>query len=510
MDRKAFILSLASGILLFISFPKYEFQYLIWVAVIPLLCALKGKSLSEAFFIGLTTGLVYNIGIIYWVSFVVVHYGYLPLYLGISIMVLLALYLSLYVSLFSVALVYFRKRGVREIYAAPLVWTVLEFVKSHFLTGFPWENLAYSQYDITLLIQITDVTGIYGITFLIVLVNCIIYDVLIKSRRGTILTEVTSGILVVLLVMGYGVYRIEDVQNLLKDISPVNVSLIQGNIDQSVKWDPQYQSDTLRIYRELSLKASKTKPRLIVWPETAAPFYFQNIDEMHRNILDIARHTGSYLLFGSPSYVSDKERYFFKNSAYMVSPEGDVIGRYDKMHLVPFGEYVPLKRLLFFVEKLVVGAGDFITGEDINPVVMDGKKIGILICYEAIFPAISAEFGKKGSMLLVNVTNDAWYGRTSAPYQHLTMAAFRAVENRSYLIRAANTGISAIIDPRGKITSRTELFERSVLNGRVKLLQCSTFYGTYGNVFIYICIVLVVFVFLFSLKRRVRDDRDYL
>ncbi len=510
MNRKAFILSLASGILLFLSFPKYEFHYLIWISIVPLLYALREKNFSEAFFIGLTAGLVYNIGVIYWVSFVIVHYGYLPLYVGISTMVLLALYLSLYVSIFSVTVVYFSRRGIREIYSAPIVWAILEYIKSHLLTGFPWENLAYSQYGIKLLIQISDITGIYGITFLIVFINCIVYDLLVTGSRGKILPELVSGIIIVALIGGYGVYRIESVQDSLKDAKTVNVSLIQGNIDQSIKWDPQYQSDTLRIYRELSIEASKSEPRLIVWPETAVPFYFQNIDKKHRDILDIAKNAGSYLLFGSPSYVRKNERYLLKNSAYMVSPKGDIVGSYDKMHLVPFGEYVPLKKLLFFVEKLVVGAGDFIPGKGIVPLSMDGKKIGVLVCYEGIFPEISAEYRGKGAMLLVNITNDAWYGRTSAPYQHLTMAAFRAVENRLYLVRAANTGISAIVDPTGEIISRTGLFERSVLNGRVRLLNYGTFYETYGDVFIYLCVASILVLFLFSRKRRVGDDRDYL
>jgi apolipoprotein N-acyltransferase len=191
----------------------------------------------------------------------------------------------------------------------------------------------------------------------------------------------------------------------------------------------------------------------------------------------------------------------------MISPQGDIVGRYDKVHLVPFGEYVPLKKILFFIRKLVDGAGDFTPGDDVVPLVMDGAKIGGLICYEGIFPDISARHGEKGSALLVNITNDAWYGRTSAPYQHMTMAAFRAIENRVYLVRAANTGISAIVDPLGSIRSRTGLFERAVLNGSVRFVPHRTVYRLYGDMFVYICIALVAGIYILSLRRRPEHDR---
>jgi len=510
MNWKACILSLFSGILLFISFPSYDFHCFVWIALVPLLYALRGRTLSESFRLGLLTGLVYNVGVLYWVSFVVVHYGFIPLYLGIAITILMALCLGLYVSLFSVAVVYLRKRGIREIYAAPLLWTVLEFVKSYFLTGFPWENLAYAQYSNAWLIQIADITGIYGITFVIVLANCILFDMVTRRGKRLLVTEAVCGMIIAACIWGYGDYRIEQVRKMVRDSTPVPVSLIQGNIDQSVKWDPQFQSSTLGIYRQLSLTAAQSGPRLIVWPETAAPFYFQDIDERHRQVLAVAREAGAYLLFGSPSYVAVGERFFYRNSAYMVSPDGNIAGRYDKTHLVPFGEYVPLRRLLFFVQKLVDGAGDFMPGEGTTPLVMDGRKIGVLICYEGIFPEISAAYGRKGSTLLVNITNDAWYGRTSAPYQHLSMTALRAVENRLFLVRAANTGISAIIDPAGAITASTGLFERGVLNGNIRLMQCTTVYATYGDVFVYACMALIVCISLFSITRRNKHDRDYL
>ena len=243
---------------------------------------------------------------------------------------------------------------------------------------------------------------------------------------------------------------------------------------------------------------------MIVWPETAAPFYFQNYDERSRGVINVARQEGAWLLFGSPAYEREGKNISFHNSAYLLSPDGSVSGRYDKVHLVPFGEYVPLRRILFFIDKLVVGAGDFRPGDEIAPLAMGSDKIGTLICYEGIFPEISREYRRKGAGLLVNITNDAWYGNTSAPYQHLTMAIFRAIENRIYMIRAANTGISAIVNTAGEIVSRTGLFERKVLSGTVKFTHHRTLYSRYGNIFACFCIGFLLMGFLVSLRRNDR------
>ncbi len=508
MGKKTLILSLASGILLFLSFPKFDLSFLVWFSLVPLLSALQRVSFGEAFRLGLATGLVYNIGIIYWVSFVVVQYGYLPLYLGFFVMLLLALYLGLYVSLFSAGVVFFRRKGINEIISAPILWTCLEYAKSHLFTGFPWENLAYSLHGMISFIQVVDITGTYGLTFVIVLVNCILYEIITvtSESKRRVLSGLIVGFTVIGLIFCYGLYRLDGMKNATKEMRTENVAIIQGNIDQSVKWNDKYQSDTLKIYRKLSLGMSESGVNLIVWPETAAPFFFQNIDDKHRVIINIAKETNSYLLFGSPSYIRKGSKNLFLNSAYLISPDGEITGRYDKIHLVPYGEYVPLRRLFFFLEKLVVGVGDFIPGKGPIPLTVGDEKTGVLICYEGIFPQISRGYKKKGATLLVNITNDAWFGTSSAPYQHLTMTAFRAIENRLYIIRAANTGISAIISPTGEIISRTGLFERTALNGVVGFVDECTFYSKYGNVFIYLCFICLTGIFFISLKRRKTDD----
>jgi apolipoprotein N-acyltransferase len=505
MDRKTLLLTISSGCLLILSFPKVDYNFLIWISLVPLLIALRDKTPVQALIAGLVTGVIYNIGILYWVTFVVVQYGYLPLSLGIAAMLLLSLYMSLYVGVFSAGVVFCRSKGYDEAISGPLLWTCLEFGKSHLLTGFPWENLAYSLHDNLHLIQIVDVTGIYGLTFFIVFINCVVYKALMVTAetKRPVLAGVIAAVVMTGIIFSYGTYRLNAIRAIeeRRDES-LRVAVVQGNIDQSVKWNRNYQLRTLNIYRELTPTALQTNPGLIVWPETAMPFFFQNIDEKHRLVTDVAREAKGYLLFGSASYGSEQGRNYFLNSAYLVDPQGTVAGRYDKVHLVPYGEYVPLRRFFFFLDKLVVGVGDFRSGKALEPLRIGENKAGVLICYEGIFPEISRSYKRKGASLLVNITNDAWFGTSSAPYQHLTMTAFRAVENRLYIVRAANTGISAIIAPTGEIVARTPLFEQAVLDGAVGFMGYRTFYSQYGDIFVYICFAATGMFFIVKRRRR--------
>jgi apolipoprotein N-acyltransferase len=308
-------------------------------------------------------------------------------------------------------------------------------------------------------------------------------------------TAAAVATVLVALTAGYGFWRIGDITSRLEPIPRHTVALIQGNIDQSIKWEPSFQNETVRIYRDLSLQAAKERPRLIVWPETATPFMFQNRDGLREAVIDVAKSTGAYLLFGSPSYTRRDGELRFQNSAFVLSPAGETIGKYDKVHLVPYGEYVPLRPLFPFIEKLAVGVGDFLAGPGFEPVAAGGERVGVLICYEGIFPEIGRAWGRSNASLLVNITNDAWFGMTSAPFQHLSMTVFRAVENRLYVVRAANTGVSAIIDATGRITAQTDLFERTFLTGPVPMHRSGSFYTQYGDLFIFFCMIALLVIF---------------
>ena len=500
------LLSILSGALLILSFPKYGWGFVAWFAFIPLLFALyRTTSIRQAMLLGFSTGVVGYTGIMYWIVYVVVNYGYLPVYLGIIIMLLLACYLSIYIALFAVGIVYFKKK-IPLYLIAPVLWICLEYCKSQLLTGFPWENLGYSQYLNLYLIQFADVLGVFGLSFLIILVNVSLFEIVTKrSKREYIIAAAVSLTLVSVYI--YGIFRLNNIDKLLQNESApsMEVSLIQGNIDQSIKWNQNFQKETLNIYEDMTLKNIPANGGLIVWPETAVPFNFQDENDLRGQIKNISIKTKSNFIFGSLSYSRRSHHVDFYNSAYLLSPEGEVKGRYDKVHLVPYGEYVPLRNVFPFIKGLTAGIGDFSTGDGYFPLSTADRKIGVLICYEGILPYAARMYKKESAEILVNITNDAWFGSTSAPYQHLSMVIFRVVETRLYLVRAANTGISAIVDPRGQVVAKTDIFQKDTLKGKVKFLNIPTFYTEYGDILVVACFMLSILCLLWSWKGRARN-----
>jgi apolipoprotein N-acyltransferase len=284
--------------------------------------------------------------------------------------------------------------------------------------------------------------------------------------------------------LGYGHYRLSERPDEKVSYKATRAVIVQGNIDQSLKWDPAYQAKTLETYLRLTRENDEFLPELIVWPETAVPFFFQDNVELSTEVVSMANESGAAMVFGSPAYKKTPGTINYYNRAYLISPDGRPPQHYDKVHLVPFGEYVPFKKLLSFVNRLVSAAGDFAEGEKIVPLNHEHLSIGVLICFEAIFPEIARIHTQRGANILVNITNDAWFGNTSAPYQHLAMAVFRAVENRRPLIRSANTGFSAFIGPQGKIIARGDLFCEETLKESMDISNsASTYYTRFGDIF---------------------------
>jgi apolipoprotein N-acyltransferase len=302
----------------------------------------------------------------------------------------------------------------------------------------------------------------------------------------------------VVLTMLYGFHRLR----IPERGQVLKVALAQGNIPQDIKWNPAFAEQTVAVYERLSRGAGVGGVDLLVWPESAAPFYFQADARYTPRIMALASELKSAILFGSPATEEVRGTTRYLNSAFLLAPDGKVVGRSDKTHLVPFGEYVPLARLLPFVTKIVAGVGDFSPGPALVSLDTGKGRIGVLICFEAIFPELSRAYVREGSRLLVNITNDAWFGRSSAPYQHLSMTVFRAVENRVPLVRAANTGISAIIDSRGHIRRMTSLFTETLLTGEVKLGEGGTVYARFGDFFAKFCAGLSLLLVLLCLIKK--------
>ena len=383
----------------------------------------------------------------------------------------------------------------------------LELLRNYLLSGFPWNLLGYSQHQNLPLIQIADITGVYGVSALIVMTNAAITELIaVMSYREyadrKIIWPVTAVVVMAASAL-YGHYRLTD---LPRPYDSMKVTVVQGDIEQFHKWDPAFQMQVFDVYKQLTADAvAQKKPDLVIWPETATPFYFQD-RILVGELSDSVKKSNTWLLTGSPSIEGRGSDYVEYNSAYLINPSGIPADRYDKMHLVPFGEYVPLKTLLPFVSKMVHGIGDFGSGRDYTVMRMDKGSFGTAICFEVIFPELVRHFVLGGANFLTSITNDAWFGNSGAPYQHFDMSVFRAVENRRSMVRAANTGISGVILPSGEVVARTSLFKRYAITAEVPLMKEKTFYTLYGDIFAYLCsgitaCFIAIILYRRSLKR---------
>ncbi|MDO3379554.1 apolipoprotein N-acyltransferase [Geoalkalibacter halelectricus] len=477
IDRTA-ALAAVSGLLLALAFPRPDWAELAWVALVPLLLVMD----KRPFHSGFTAGVAFFALVLYWLNIVMTTYGGLHPVLSVVAYLLLVLYLALFFGAATWAAARLREKlGYSPVLTLPVLWVALEFLRSFLFTGFPWASLGYALQSRLVLIQSADLFGVYGLSFLLVLSNAALAEGVRWLRRSRNFPGMALGVLAVLFSanIAYGLWRMDAGGDAREQ--RLRVALIQGNIDQGIKWDPAYQEETIRIYRDLSRQVSGREDLdLLIWPEAATPFYFQDPSALSQQVAQVPVETGAFLLFGSPAYEVVNRQYEYLNSAFLLSPAGEILGRSDKVHLVPFGEYVPLKRFLPFVDKLVVGIGDFSPGT-VRPLPMDGARLGILVCYEAIFPELARDFVRQGSDLLINITNDAWFGRSSAPYQHLAMSRFRAVENRVWLARAANTGISAFVTPSGRVLEATPIFETAAVAAEVGVGAGPSLYRRIGD-----------------------------
>jgi len=528
---RSIVLAVTSGLLLPFCFPKFDIGLLAWLALIPLHLSLDSPSKWRAFRLGWLSGTIGFTGIMAWVVTAMHTYGKVPLPIAYAVLLLLTSYLGLFVALYSAGYVWFRSLIPRYgLFAAPCLWVTLELARTYLFSGLPWSLLGYSQYRQLDVIQIADHLGVYGVSFLLVLANVAMAELiawLMPLFRGFVPARlpwelVTTAAILVGLSWAYSTSLIVG-EGFQAPKTSLRVGVVQPNVDQSIKWDPGYRDETLLRYERLTDTLGGGTD-LIVWPEAATPFFFEREPEYQLRVLAIANRASAPLLFGSPAVRFDNERRpYLLNSAYLVAPEGTLLGRYDKQHLVPFGEYIPLKSsLLFFLDKLVEGIGDFQAGP--GPTLFsfiprraqaagDGEggrpvKFGVLICYEVIFPDLVRRFAQNGAEFLVTITNDAWFGESSAPMQHFSMVVFRSVENHLAFARAANTGVSGFIDPFGRILDASPIFTQTSMQAAVPVLQPRTFYSRHGDVFAYGCVLICAVLCLFGLFRTEGPEPD--
>ena len=517
IDRSKLFLALLSGALMTAAFPRTGWFWVAWAALIPLLLALRDVTIGTAFRLGWIAGMAHAIGLIYWLVHTMSAYGHLPLYVSVGVLLLFCAYLALYTALFCALAVHIGRTPVRALATAPLLWAALEYLRSFVLTGFTWGYLGHSQYRWLTLIQSVDLWGVYGLSALIVLVNMALFLLILsrsgKSWQGMPVSKALAGrglivpVLCLTATLGYGHLRLGQIERLAAAAPELKVGLIQGNIPQAEKWDPAFQISSTKTYVQLSRQLAAQKPDLIVWPETATPFYLFHNGALTRMVQRGVRSTDCAFVIGSPTVQKDGDQLAYFNSAYLLKPDGEAVARYDKAHLVPFGEYVPLRKWLPFIGKIVAQVGDFKAGQPGGILAYENHRIGPLICYDGIFPNLARAAVNNGADLLINLTNDAWYGVTSAPYQHLIQYVFRAVETRRSLVRATNTGISGYIAPSGRILDPTGLFETAVRIRSVPCLTNRTLYARLGDAFAIVCLTVIGVLMLVPWLRRRRSTR---
>ena len=501
--------ALASGVLLALAFPTAGLSLFAWVSFVPLLFSLWSKGPKEAFGSGFTFGMVYFFGTLYWIYHSMTYYGGVSFAASICLVLVLCAYLALFPAFFALLFArIYRGTKLPALFIAPVLWVTLEFSRSYVLTGFPWSSIGYSQYRLLPLIQVADISGIYGVSFLVLAVNGALTDLLLIRRRLNTMplfplsftfTGIASLLLLLAATLGYGMFRLSE----QRPGAQVAVGVIQGNIEQDRKWEPAFQNEVMDTYEKLSQDALSAHPVLLVWPETAVPFYFGYDSLNSDRLVQFQKTTGAYLLFGSVMVRSrTRDRTELTNSVILLDREGKKTFSYDKIHLVPFGEYVPLRSVLFFIDKLVEGIGDYVPGRQYVRAETEFGSFGTVVCYEVIFPGLVRKFFINGGDIIITITNDAWFGRTAGPYQHFSMAVFRAIENRKPLIRAANTGISGFIDSNGRIQAATGLFTRQALTENVTTDSTRTFYTRYGDLFSYLCIIISIVLSIDIYSRR--------
>ena len=524
IHKNAWLLVLLSAGLQILVFPLPNLYVLGWVAITPLVVALLRARPPEtlqiragikllpakplqAFVMAYACGILWYAGTCYWIYDVMHQYGGVNTPAGLGILILFCMYLAIYHGVFGLLVSWLAGNNHfsrRALLLSPVVWVAVELARTR-ITGFPWDLLGTSQVDNIPLARIATVTGVYGLSFEIMLVNAALAAAFLvrREQRKPLLLAALGAIVV--LQSG----RLIPAPAIPADR---NAMLVQANVPilEGADWTKEYFNATLRDLSKVSLGGENSSPtRLVVWPESPAPFY--TTDPLFRDAVgNLAGQADTWVLTGSigirNASMSPGGATEIYNSAALVSPAGEWVSRYDKTHLVPFGEYLPFKRVFAFAGGLTKEVGDFSPGTSRAPLEADGARLGVFICYESIFPDEVRQSVAQGAQVFVNISNDGWYGDSGAYAQHLKQARMRAVENARWLLRDTNTGVTASIDPYGRIVASVPRKVRTALVAPYALSNETTFYTRHGDWFAYACAIICV-VALF-IRRPLQSTRS--
>jgi apolipoprotein N-acyltransferase len=489
-----------------------------WFGLVPLLWAVFSPQSSEAprpmrraFLLSYVCGILWYCGNCYWVRDTMLHYGDMPSLAPTLLLIGFSLVLGLYFGLFGLAIALVKRATGNPrlaLVAAPVLWTALELAASR-ITSVPWDQLGYSEVDNSLINQLAAWTGVYGISFVLVAVNALIAAALVLKGRTE---RIVSGVVGTVLLFGGCAGTLVPSP---KAPTSATAVLIQPNLEvgsedawPGAEWS-QHIADFTRLAEEqckdyiagipqtgasageIVCAPAPTPPDLVVWPESPAPFAEAD-PRFQQGMASVARAVQAPIVVGSVGmdFSAQDQTWHDFNSALIVDSNGARVGRYDKIHLVPFGEYIPFKDLLFFAHKLTGRVADFTRGDQRKVFRLNGHRYGVFICYEAVFADEVRQFARLGAEVLVNVSDDGWYGDTSAPWQHLNMARMRAIENRRWILRDTNSGVTAAIDPYGRVRQSIPRHRADALPAEFGFRDDVTFYTRHGDMFAWACAIL--------------------
>ena len=488
-------LAIASGVLFALAFPSYSAGWLSFLALAPLLIAVqKAPHAKQAFLLGWLSQTVAWMVMVPWVVRVMAHFGGLPFATGVAVFVAMSAVLGLYGGVFAAAVKRFRL-GARFLpwLLVPLTWAAVEYARTYLLSGFPWNLIATALVDYASLIQIDRFAGPYFVGAMIVLPSAVLAW-WVTQKTLSIARVFAGGALGILFLVWWGTGLVASKLNARPNASPSMVAaLLQPNITQEMRWN---EENVVAIYRkmiDMTIRAADAGAQTVIWPESTVPLSYTETAFFRESIEELSRERGIDIILGSVA-TDPRRRNSLWNSAFLVS-NGTTVGHYDKIRLVPFGEYVPLRRVLFFAEKMVRAVGEFEFGTNDQP--LAGKlRYGPAICYEIVYPQISRTQIRNGADVLVTITNDAWFEGSSAPAQHLAQARLRAIEGDRYVLRAATTGISAYIDPTGRLLESIPMSRDGIIYAKYQKRASITPYVRFGDWFAWTaCLVVLIAIF---------------